>query len=178
MKHLKKSLLISSFLILPYISAHSANMDVNAKLDSSCKVTANNINFGTESQMVGKFILINNNFTLLCSKGLTTKIGFIGEHNENPTSHRRYMIGSNPNNNDKLMFILGTVNTFYTADGNNTHPDYRNYTGTGQTTNFNIFDNFRVGIVGVVINGKIKANPTDLVTADNYSTTIQMILTY
>lgn len=182
MKYIKPiiltSFLLSSLTSSVYSETITKNMDVNAIVQSSCSVTAKDINFGETSQIINRTIFINDNFTLRCSKDLITEIGFISKDSETPTSQRRYMLGSNPNNKDKLVFTLGARGQFYTADGSNVTAEYRIYKGTGETTNFNVLPQFRINILGAIINGNLTSITSDLITADNYSTTVTLTLTY
>jgi hypothetical protein len=156
----------------------NANMNISAQLEPTCTVTANNIDFGVVTNIMDRIIFINDNFSFRCNKGVVAAIGFRGDYNDTETLYRRYMVGSQPTNKDRIVFAIGTRAGFYTTDGSNGNADYRHYIGTGEKTNFNIFPNLRITVVGAIINNELTTLSSDLITADNYAATLRLSLDY
>lgn len=171
-------LLLSTVFSYSYADTVNRNMDVNAKVESSCIVSAQNIDFGVVSDIMDKTIFINDNFGLRCNKGVVAAIGFLGDYNDPNILARRYMVSSRPLNQDKIVFTIGTRGGFYTTDGSNTNTDFKYYIGTGEKTNFNIFPNLRINVVGAIINNEFTALSSSLITADTYSATMRLTLDY
>lgn len=177
-----KKIIIPILLVALYSSSQAetanTNMNISAQLESSCTVTANNVDFGIVSAIMDKTIFINDNFGLRCNKGVVAAIGFLGDYNDPNILARRYMVSSRPLNQDKIVFTIGTRGGFYTTDGSNTNTDFKYYIGTGEKTNFNIFPNLRINVVGAIINNEFTALSSSLITADTYSATMRLTLDY
>lgn len=177
-----KKIIIPILLVALYSSSQAetvnTNMNISAQLESSCTVTANNVDFGIISDIMDKTIFINDNFSFRCNKGVVAAIGFRGDYNDPVTLNRRYMVSSRPINQDKIVFTIGTRGGFYTTDGSNGNEDFRHYIGTGEKTNFNIFPNLRINVVGAIINNEFTSLSSNLITADNYAATLRLSLDY
>lgn len=181
-KHMRKFIhkclsVIVGVLLVSTVNAENltTSMKVGTTLTGSCTASVQNIDFGTI--VISQSVIIDDKFTLRCSKGIVAKIGFIGDHNDPEYPARRFMIGAKPGNTDKIVYRLGRRAAFFTTDGATPQGQLGEYTGTGETTNWNVVSGLQLTVIGAFIDNVFQMGDFK-VKADNYVSNLTLVLTY